>query len=135
MMKKQLFKYGIATLAGGTLAYLTAVLHGYAEATTLVERYRILADAFTIPGVVIFLMGVLVWIAGEGAFQGLAYSLSWAFRSLIPFGRSGKQEKYYDYVERQKQKGKPSGYAFLFVVGGAFLAVAIVFIILFYQVY
>ena len=134
-VKKNLIKFGVATLIGALLAYVVTVMQGYNEAEEFVVRLRILADAFTIPGVIITLSGVLVWVVGEGAFDGLTYSLSWAFRALIPFGRSGKQERYYDYVERRRQRGKLHGYSFLFIVGGVFMAISVFFIVLFYVNY
>ena len=98
------------------------------------EKYRILCDAFTIPGVVLVMLGALMAISNEGALYGISYVLGYAFRILIPAKRH-EHEKYYDYVERKKGEGQVKGYGFLFVVGGASLAIAIVFMILFYRLY
>lgn len=136
-MKKRrttILKYGITTFIGALMAYATISLHGFSLAVTDAEKYRILADAFTIPGVVIFLCGVLVAVSNEGIFEGVTYALSYAIKMLIPGQGANRHEKYGDYIERKRAKGGIKGYGFLFVVGGVFLVIAVVFITLFYSV-
>lgn len=137
-MKKQLtallLKYGITGGIGLAMTLSVLDLHGFSEAVSAMDRYRILSDAFTIPGVVILLCGVLVLVANEGAFEGISYTLSYAVRMLIP-GLHRNPEKYRDYVERRREKGGVKGYAFLFITGAVFSAIAIVFIALFYTEY
>ena len=133
---KELIKYAIAIAVGGLMVFSTLSLHGYANALPDLERYRMLADAFTIPGVFLMLLAALVWIANEGLFRGLGYVGSWLVRTLIPFAaRKNGDEKYYDYVKRKEAQGKIGGYSFIFFTGAAFMIVAIVFIVLFYRIY
>ena len=137
MMKDRrtlLLKYGITAAVGGFMAWSVLDLHGFALAETLADRYRILADAFTIPGVILLLSGVLVLIANEGMFEGISYVVSYAVKMLIP-GVSKEQERYADYVERRREKGPVKGIGFLFVTGGVFMAAALLFVALFYSVY
>lgn len=130
-------KYGITTLIGGLMAYAVIHFHGLAEAETLMERYRILADAFTIPGVVLMLTAVLVWIGNQQAFVGLSFAGGRLMRSLLPLRFTRKKdldekpETYYEYVTRKKAQGGIKGYGFLFVVGAVFFAVALVFLYLY----
>lgn len=131
-LKKLLTKYTVATLIGGVLVYIYIAARDFA-AEPLMEKYRILCDAFTIPGILFLMVGILIAISNEGTFDGLMYALSYAAKALIPlFGR--EHERYYDYVER-KRKNRAGGYGFIFIVGAAFMAVAIVFLILFYSLY
>ena len=132
---RNLLKYGIAVSVGGLMVYLTVVLHGYAEATTPAEQYRILADAFTIPGVVLMLIAALVAVSNEGVFTGVSYSVTWMIRTLSPLAalKNGR-ESYYDYVQRKRAK-RVKGYGFLFFTGLAFFTVAVVFTTLFYKVF
>ncbi|MBQ8953746.1 MAG: hypothetical protein IJ048_06490 [Clostridia bacterium] len=51
---------------------------------------------------------------------------------LVP-GMSHREERYYDYIQRMEARGRTKGFAFLFVTGGAFMAVALVFFALFYR--
>ncbi len=128
----KLLAYGITTLVGGLMSGSVLSLHGYSLAETTAEQYRILADAFTIPGVVLMLCWVLVWLSNEGAFEGLSYICRYAVKMLIPGGMKD-MERFGDYVERRREKGPLRGTGFLFVTGAVFFAVAVVFIALFYS--
>ena len=131
--KKILLKYGITALVGGLMSYAVIDLHGYSMAQTPAEKYLILADAFTIPGVILMLCAVLVWIANQETFTGLTYAGKRMVRALLPFARKNEpHETYYDYLDRKRKEGKVKGYGFLFYVGAVFFAVALVFIYLFY---
>ena len=132
MKKSVVIKYGIAVLIGAALAVTYLQLHGFSSAETAAERYRMLCDAFTIPGSVLMLSAALVALANAGSFTGIGYSMSSFFRHLIP-GAALKHEKYSEYYERHQKK--VTGYGFLLHVGGAFMAVALVFYILFYRAY
>ena len=129
--RRTLIKYGVTVLLGAGLVWLTLELQGYAYLKSDMERYRLLSNAFTIPGSILLMLGLLVLISSTGAYDGLTYALRWLRMTLLPFGAS-KHERYYDYVQRRRTRPKVHG-GFLMVVGGAFLAVAVVFIFLFYR--
>lgn len=126
-----LLKYGITGAVGGLMVWLTLDLHGYSRALPSLQQYRLLCDAFTIPGVILIMVGFLVMIANAGNFTGLAYAAKHAVKMLLPFG-SKKQERYYDYYQRKQEQGRIKSYGFLFITGLAFMAVAMVFFTLFY---
>ena len=132
--RNNLLKYGITTFVAVLIASTVINLHGYDEAVTAADKYRILSDAFTIPGVVLMLCSLLVFVSNQGIFDGISYALRYAVRSLIP-GLGHKQERYSDYIERKREKGGIAGYAFLFHVGLVFCLIALVFIGLFYSAY
>ena len=125
-----LLKYGITALVGGLLTWLTLDLHGFSSTMPKLQQYRLLCDAFTIPGIILVMVGFLVMIANAGNFLGLGYAVKHAVKMLIPFGNK-KDERYYDYYQR-KQQGKITGYGFIFITGLVFMAVAMVFFTLFY---
>lgn len=131
-LKSNLLKYGITLLVclamGGFYAWDRDLLN-----LPLVDQYRILCDAFTVPGILCILSGALLWVANEGALDGIGYVLSYAIHALLP-GSEHKGERYSDYKERKHGK-QASGYGFLFVVGLALMAVALVFYALYYSVY
>ena len=133
-VKSILLRYGIAVAAGALLTLLLLDLHGYVLATEAVDRYRIMSDAFTIPGMLLVMLGCMVWIGGTGALDGIGYTLRHLASRLLPF-IGGKDERYYDYVARKKTVRKKGGGAFLVLTGLAFLAVSVVFMVLFYQLY
>lgn len=131
-LRNRLLKYGISAgvCAGLVLVYCTTRNFSQME---LVEKYRTLCDAFTIPGLLCLCVGVLIWASNDGFFYGLSYCLNVAWRALIP-GARYKSERYYDYVTRKKEK-QITGYGFLFLVGGICMAFALVFMALFYRIY
>ena len=131
-MKKPLLKYGAAILIGAALAAVYVSARDFAGASTM-ERYRILCDAFAIPGVVLMLSAALCALANAGSFTALGYSGRYLLDRLIP-GPGKTPERYGDYVERRREK-KIRGYGFLLHVGAAFFAAALVFYFLFYRLY
>lgn len=131
-VKVLLARYGGSATFVGFMAWLYISLRDF-DGAKLVDKYRMLSDAFTVPGILLLMFGCLIWISNLGALDGLAYAVSFAIRSLIP-GARYKDEKYGDYVER-KRENRVKGYGFLFISGGVTMAVAIVFMILFYSLY
>lgn len=131
-IKVLLIKYGSCAAFVGLLAYLYISLRDFAG-EELVEQYRILCDAFTIPGVLLIMFGAMIWALNTGALDGITYAVTFAFRSLIPGGRY-RDEKFADYVERRREK-RVKGYGFLLISGGAAMAIAMVFYALFYTVF
>ncbi len=128
-----LIKYGITAIAGALLAIAALRLRGFTGAEEPAEKYRLLCDAFTFPGVLLILTAALVALSNAGAFTGLGYMMSFAVRALIPGMGSGKQETYAEYLERKEEKGRAKGYGFLFHVGLVYFALAILFLVLFYR--
>ena len=130
-------KYGISAVLVLVLAY-TFVAFRVETLSDLallsdVELYRMLCDAFTIPGMLFLMAGLLMTVSNAGALDGVGYVVSNAVKMLIP-GKAAKMERYKEYLDR-KRENRPKGYGFLYVVGGATMAVAMVFLLLFYQVY
>ena len=126
-------KCAVTSSAGLCMAGTIIRFRGLAYASAAADRYLILADAFTVPGVIIFLLGVLVILAKEGAFDGVFYAAGYAVSMLIP-GIGRELESYGSYLERKRKKGSLGGFCIFFVIGGIFMAAASVFIILFYRV-
>ncbi len=129
-MKTNLVKYGGSALFVAAMAWAYVSLRDFAGAA-LVDQFRYLADAFTIPGILLIMFGALLWASNEGAMDGLGYALKHTIKSLIPGGRAKEDETYAEYVER-KRANKVTGYSFLFVAGGVTMAVSLVFMVLYY---
>ena len=127
-----LIKYGITAAVGALFAWLVLSLRDYTGAEEPAEKYRMLCDAFTFPGVFLMLTAALVALSNEGAFLGVGYLVTHALRFLIP-GMGSRQEKYSEYIERKTEKGRVKGYGFIFHVGLAYFAAALVFLVLFYR--
>lgn len=131
-LKANLLKYGISLAICAVMVYVFLDSRAF-SIQALVDKYLILCDAFTLPAVLFLGAGALVALSNQGILDGLTYACGLAFKALLPGGRL-KTEKYYDYVQRKKAS-RISGYSFLFVVGFVCLALAGVFMYLFYQLY
>jgi hypothetical protein len=98
------------------------------------EAYKILCDAFFIPGMLFLMIGCLAWASSKGAMDGLSFLAQNLIRALVPGGRIRTSQKYYDYIqERQEHRKAAPSFLFLFVVGGVCMAVSVVFMCLFYR--
>ncbi len=132
-LKTNLIKYGICVAFALLMVwiYFSLRLDSMQDfsALELTERFVLLSDAFTIPGGILLMSGALVALSNNGALDGVGYAMRLMVRMLIP-GMGRKQERYGDYVERKKEK-KLSGYGFLFISGGFFLLIGIVFMVLY----
>lgn len=117
----------------GLLAYLTMYLHGYFETVSKMQRYRILCDAFTIPGVVLIMFSALLLISNLGGLDGIGYSLKRMFKMLNPFAKKD-MERYAEYIENRK-RNRIKGYSFILISGLIFMAVALYFMFKFYSIY
>lgn len=130
--RTNLIKYAIAFAVGIALAVVYVSLRDFAAQETA-EKFRILCDAFTVPGALLLLSGALMTVSNTGALDGLGYIGRQAAGMFIP-GKGLGTERYADYIERKRQN-RTKGYGFLYVSGCVFMAVALVFLILFYCVY
>ncbi len=134
--RKTLRKYGIAALVAGLMAWAVFAIRtdevGAFLAQDRLTQFRILCDAFTVPGMLLILSGLLVFVSNEGGLDGLSYLGHYMKNMFIP-GKRSSTKKYYDYVEAKREK-KKSGFGFLFVVGGVCLVIGFVFLGLFYAV-
>lgn len=123
-------KYVSAFVFVAVLAYIYIANRDFSGAS-LVVKYWILCDALTIPGILLIMIGALVWVSNMGALDGIAYALAFTFRSLVPGLRGRRDEKYADYVERRREN-PVRGYGFLLISGSITMAVALVFMALFF---
>ncbi len=130
--KAQLIKYGLSIGIGLLVAYVYIALRDF-KAVPTVEKYRVLCDAFSVPGLLLLLAGALMTVTNAGAMEGIGYALSQGLSMLVP-GKGLGTESYAEYVERKKNK-RVKGYGFLYISAIPFLAAALIFMILFYTIY
>ena len=129
---RTLIKYGVAIAS--CLAIGVYYLAGRDFlAQDLQNRYRLLSDAFSLPGLLCLFSGVGIWLSNEGAFNGLTWVVTYTIKSLIPIARDTR-ESYGDYVVRQRGK-QVSGFGFLIIVGIVMIAISLIFLYLFNSMY
>ena len=132
--KVNLAKYGITSVIALAMIWVYCSSRDLFQ-QPIMERWRILCDAFTIPGLCYVMTGFLLMIANEGFFDMLSYACSKAVGVFLPGrGFSDDGETYYDYVQR-KRENRRMGFGFLFVVGCILMAFALLFLMLFYRLY
>lgn len=133
---KKLIGYLVCAAVGAGMAVWYAFANGIKTAEPLSEKYRILCDAFTIPGIALLSVALLVLFSTMNAYDGIAFLLRNLRRSLIPGGRTKyPHETYYEFIEKRKERDKVKGYGFIAVTGAVFMAAAAVFLILFFKAY
>ncbi len=130
-VKKRLIKYGGCAVFVGLMAWGYIALRNF-NACSFAEKLTMLCDAFTVPGMLLLMVGLLITLANAGAVDGLAYALSVAGKALIPGGRK-RTESYADFVERRNEK-HAKGYGFLLISGGVTMGIAMIFLVA-YHVY
>lgn len=129
--RKILLKYSIAIAIVLAAAAFLMWRHDLLGAETLARRFHVLSDAFTVPGVLMTMAGVLVWVSNFGLFDMLGYAGGRVGAMFIPVYKKYDHQTFYDYKEGRKGK-RISGYSFMFIVGLASLALGVLFLVLYY---
>ena len=131
LFQKRLLKYAI------TIAVGLAMAVGYIAPRDLFEQarllqYHILCDAFTLPGLFMILLGMLFWMGNTGALDTISYAFHYLLHTFIPV--TGEAKTLLSYAE-ERRENRIKGFGFLFIVGACFMAVGVIFLLLFYSVY
>lgn len=122
------FKLAAILIGGFGLCVFGVAYQGPSEAGDPVSWCRVLSNATLIPGVLFSGVSALAWIAGEGTFDGIRYSMSSLLARIR--GTDKRYATYLDYLRREKRKG--TGGRLLLIVGLAFLGTSVLFTILYY---
>lgn len=130
---KKALQYIITAAIGIVLAIIIMFaryqIHTAPDVKTAMQA---LSDSFFVPGVCIAGVGLLIFASNGGVFDMLAYAVRWFF---VRFKRDINARKYKDYYEyREAKKEEKRSFAFMLIVGLAFIALAGIFIIVYYNV-
>ena len=123
----------LSTAAVGVAVAWWYATSRWEEEMELVLQYRVLCDAFSIPGIMMVLFAMLFSLNNLGALDTIAYLMSFLPRIIAP-GAFGEPEKLIDFVENRRMK-RTKGYGFLYIVGFIFLGIAIYYLVKFYSVF
>ena len=115
-----------ALLCGCVLWLLCMLYQGLPQTSDIREWLRVLSNGALIPGVLFAGVSGMVWIAGEGLFDGFKYSMSSMIARMR--GQEKRYATYYDYARREKD---PPSFPLL-LPGLAFLAAAAVLTLLYH---
>ena len=84
-VKSYIIKYSVTGLICALLTVLFLLLNNYFVKEELVDKYRILSDAFTFPGILTICVGLLVFLSNAGALDAIGWMLKRLGKMLIPF--------------------------------------------------
>lgn len=131
-MLKKVLPYIITAVIGMIIAVIIICCKQiWAQAGTQ-SVMQILSDAFFVPGVCLAGVGLLIFASNGGAFDMLAYATLMFFNL---FRKDVNKRKYKDFYEyRQAKKDKKRNMAFMLIVGVVFIAIAVIFLIIYCNV-
>lgn len=124
---KEFLPYLICLGIGAIIA--VAIICGFQIwSLSSVEKIRLLADAFLVPGVILAGVGLLVFASNGGVFDMLSYAV---IRFFDLFRKNVRNPKYKDYYEyKQSKKGRKKRMSFILIVGLFYILIATVFSII-----
>ena len=133
-MNKNFKKYLITTVIGVFVTvYLLFSLGLFENQNGPTGAMLILADSFSVVGIIMLSVGALIFVSTEGVFDSISYMGKFIARALIPGWRKTPLDKYGDY-KVAKSEHRLSGYAFILIVGLGFTVVGGVFTVLYFVV-
>ncbi|MGM9652432.1 MAG: DUF3899 domain-containing protein [Eubacteriales bacterium] len=92
---------------------------------------QILADGFSVSGILMTLVAGMMFVSSEGALLGIGFVLRSVALTFIPMGRQ-KHEVYADYRERKLKEMKKTKDRSILLTGLLFLFIGIVFNVIWY---
>ena len=128
--KALLIKYIICFVIASLITVGVFWAKGFFVHSTAVN-VQILADGFTVSGILVTLFAGMLFISGEGALLGIGFIAKSVILTFIPGGRM-RHEKYADYRERKLQEMKKSTDHCILFTGLAFLIIGIIFNVIWY---
>jgi len=131
--KVTLTKYAVCFGVEVLIAFLVIWSKGFFTHSTAVN-IQILSDAFFVSGVLMSLFAGMMYVSSEGALIGIGFVLRNVVLSFIPMGRA-RHEKYADYRERKLSEAKKQRFGHILVTGLFFLAIGIIFTVIWYVKY
>ena len=128
-----LTKYAVCFGVEALIAFLVIWSKGFFTDRAAVN-IQILSDAFFVSGILMTLFAGMLYVSGEGALVGIGFVLRNVVLAFIPMGRL-RHERYADYRERKLKKTKKQDDRCILVTGLFFLAIGIIFTIIWYVKY
>ena len=126
--KIRLVKYLVCLCVAIGIAVAVFAINGFFTNDPQINL-QILADGFSVSGVLLLLFAGVQFVSGEGALLGIGFVMRNVVLAFVPMGRA-KHETYAQYRERKLGNIRKPGDHCLLFTGLAFLLVGIVFMIL-----
>lgn len=127
---KNLLSIGIMTAAALVMFMACAVLWDLFGQTELLPTLKVLADSFTVPGVLFVGVALIGWVGSKGMFDIFGYSIGGLFHLMKRDAYEKRPETFYDYRVKKDRDRKPFNRHMLWVGLGC-LFFALVFTVIF----
>ena len=128
-----LIKYGICFGVASLITFIVFWIRGFFT-DNIGVNIQILSDGFFVSGILMTMFAGMLFVSGEGALIGIGFVLRNIVQAFTPMGRKN-HEFYGKYRERklaEKKAKKTSGDHCIVVTGLFFLAIGIVFTVIWY---
>ena len=94
-----------------------------------------ICDGCFATGVLMTGAGIILFCANKGALNLFGYGAKFGLSLILPIGKNpwisnGERETYYDYCQRKAEQD-PKPVSHLLIVGGAYLAIAVVCLVIY----
>lgn len=131
MKHGNLLRYAVAAAVGAVLALIIMSAKGIFAEDRTQEVMRLLSDAFFASGIVLSAVGAILYASNGGLFDMLGFAVILFFGL---FKRDVSDRKYRDFYEyHQAKSGKKRSVAYLLLVGIGYIALAALFLLLYYK--
>ena len=129
-IKSILIRYGITTAVGALICLGVMAIRGFFSGeNSELENLLALTDGFSVSGIMLTMIGLLVWATNHGSLDAIGFS----FKILINVvTRKKDYPTYYEYKQQKVAKGNVK-VSFLIHVGIVFLIIAIIFTLKYLQ--
>ena len=129
-IKALLIRYGVCFGVASLIAFIVFWIKGFFVHSTAVN-VQILADGFSVSGLLLLLFAGMLYISGEGGLLGIGYVMQCVFQAFMPMGRK-HHESYAQYRERKVGQRKAPGDNCIFVTGFIFFLTGVILTVIWY---
>ncbi len=126
-MRPNVRRYVISVSVGLLIACVVMLTGNIFSKTDTNQILTILCDAFFISGMFLTCVGGLVFVSNNGIFHIFGYGFSLFFGKRKRDVRERKYKDFYEYKTAKEEK--KASYAYLLLVGLAFIAVSLILLI------
>lgn len=115
----------LTSLGIGLLIFLGVLVANSFWTVGQPDIYRLLSDACIVPAALVGGVGALVFAAGHGTFDMLAYGIKHIFDVFRPNARNEKYRDFYEYKQSKGERRRPV--AHMLIVGIGFFLLSMIF--------
>ena len=126
---KTIWKTLITAGVASVIAFLVMVARNIFNVTAIHEIMKALCDGFFVSGILFVCFGLLVVASNGGTFDMIKYGVSSLFALFMKDLTKRKYRTFYDYRKAMQENQRSFGY--LVVVGVVFVAISVVFLLLY----